>query len=64
MAMSLATIAVVVTTVDWLRPEYTLRGSRTITTASLFGLMILGRMIYSGFLYPRFLTPFKNLPEV
>ncbi|KAL6695233.1 cytochrome P450 [Trichoderma pleuroticola] len=45
-------------------PEYTINGSRIATTMSLFGLIVLCRVIYTVVLYPWFLTPFKDLPQM
>ncbi|RFU28966.1 hypothetical protein B7463_g7365, partial [Scytalidium lignicola] len=45
-------------------PQYTINQSRSITAACLFGLALLGQLIYTAVLYPCFLTPFKSLPKM
>lgn len=45
-------------------PEYVIHRSRILTASCIFVVSLLGLFIYSVYLYPRYFTPFKNLPQV
>ncbi|KAJ5287371.1 CTP synthase [Penicillium angulare] len=46
----------------YLRPEYAINGSRTITIILLLSIVAISKFVYRMFLYPQYFTPLKGIP--
>lgn len=60
----LALSGALATGVSVLVPQYMINENRMMTALSFFAITLLARLTYAVYLYPRFFTPFKNLPQV